>query len=268
LRKWRDSISDLLASSSSEEESFATKPAVPVAQPLPKYKKDFVYHLEEVADAEVLYKLVDTLVRYKYLESKQVELGKEHFAAAMEVLNKDALESLGVKNVASLSKEVEKLCVLKKAVERDIPRGEDGSAMKQQQEVRTQVMKDVENKLLSHRPEHTGSSTFSFFGDSSNLTTKSFQREINAPCKRSSHPKVKGYRAISLLSYESIDILEDELQQKLGYVIQPLLEKKDEENFIAEHHYEKRMEFIQKSLYYLSYSIVPLVGCYVAFAKK
>jgi len=274
LRRFRQAVIDWWVSSSSEYDRSSSPDSrftMSHSRPLPKFNKDSDYSLQEVADAEALFQLTDVLVRYKHLELQQLAgVRKEEVALAMEELKLHALQSLDVKNIASLSKEIEKLCVLSKAVDADDCSGDDGDASVREaaRRDRATVMADVADKVKKHRPEHKDSSSFSFFGDYSSVSAEAFHRAVSTPCRRDSHAKVKGHRAISLLAHDSIGILENELQEKIGYVIKPLQDKDEERKFISNHHYEKRLDSIQQGLWILSYSILPIVGCYALLTKR
>jgi hypothetical protein len=101
---------------------------------------------------------------------------------------------------------------------------------------RALVLKEAEEKLLSHRPSRTFTSFLLEFVcdvikeglfDSvipSNKIDDLFDQNSNAS------PTAKSYRAITLLSHGGLGLLEDELKEQLNYDIKPLL---NEDQYMA-----------------------------------
>jgi hypothetical protein len=280
--------------SSSDLES----PAATSDAELPRYTAATDFKLQEVADAETLYKLVDILVRHKHLELQEQQqqqqgsgLGRgegegegKRLAVARGALDREAAESLRVTDVSGLYKDIEKLCVLRKAVSETAAANTTSSTTglgvagggeaktNTKTAVLVSVARDVQAKLLSHHcPQpFNKSSSFSFFGDNSAASRELFERAVSARCDRDSPPAVRGHRAISLLvqdssgelTQDSLSVLEGELREKLQYVIQPLQGEEQQQQFLSEHRHATLMDTMQQSLSFaLTYSFIPLVGC-------
>ena len=261
---------------------------------LPVYGSGTDYKLKEVADVENLYQLIDMLVRHKHLDMEQQRQQQRHaggggrgggpgdeerLAAARAALEQEAAASLQLTDVAGLYKEVEKLCTLRKAEAR--PDAKETTAATtagagavpavevrplHESRDRALLVQEVSSKLLAHRPQSSAESTSvlsSLFGGeaASSATEQRFLRAVHRRCERESPAPVKGHRAVTLLSQQNhLRLLEEELAEKLSYVIAPL-GRAEEEQFISEHRHENRMNTVRQGLNVLKYSLLPVLGC-------
>ena len=227
----------------------------------PVYTTDTKYSIRQTADVETLYKLIDILVRYKHLDMQPQPQGSntaESLAMAKKSLLGEAEQCLSITETPQLYKDIEKLCVLCKTAA-------SNSAKLDDENDRVQVIRDVREKVLSHRPQNTSdfsSTIYAIAGmDNSDLGETQFKTIVHRFCSRDSHPSVKGFRALSLLVEGNFRLLEDELRDKLNVEFKSL-DGEGEKRLLSDHHHENRMNSLKKGVYYASCSIVASVITY------
>lgn len=199
---------------------------------------------------EAVYHLVDILVRHTYLEQQ-----KDGGGAEREILRVEAMRGLQLEDLKGLFREAEKLCTLRKSLVKNTASSsevtEKMESVSSAERDRAVMEKDVMEKLLLRRPSSRSDSS----------TERLFQDAVQVPCERRAssdvEAAVRGHRVMTLLAAPGgegggvLGILEQELEDKLGYTIRVLQTGEEEKEFIMEHNYENRVNTVKRGLLYL-----------------